>query len=262
MCATPFLSCPPAAARPSGRLSTLKCRRIPDLTKDPEFIHRAAAAFSGLCSAVAVPMLRDGQPIGSIAVGRAETGLSPSKQIDLLTTFADQAVIAIENVRLFEEVQARTAELARSVGELEALGEVSQAVNSTLDLDTVLRDDRGQGGAAVGHRCGRHLCVQQVTRQQFRLRATFGMSDELIAAISDQTIGLNDLRDWRGRTAPRARPDSRSRRRHTLSRSEDRARCRLSQRSGRAAAQAEQDRRRAGRQAPVSREHSTNDSVS
>ena len=60
------------------------------------------------------------------------------KQIELVTTFADQAVIAIENVRLFEEVQARTRELTQSVDELRALGDVSQAVNSTLDLQTVL----------------------------------------------------------------------------------------------------------------------------
>ena len=60
------------------------------------------------------------------------------KQIELGTTFADQAVIAIENVRLFDEVQARTRELAHSVEELRALGEVTQAVNSTLDLQTVL----------------------------------------------------------------------------------------------------------------------------
>jgi GAF domain-containing protein len=56
----------------------------------------------------------------------------------LVTTFADQAVIAIENARLFDEVQTRTTELARSVEELRALSEVSQAVNSTLDLQTVL----------------------------------------------------------------------------------------------------------------------------
>ena len=59
-------------------------------------------------------------------------------QIKLLETFAAQAVIAIENVRLFSELQERTHQLARSVGELKALGEVGQAVSSTLVLETVL----------------------------------------------------------------------------------------------------------------------------
>src|SRR5262249_7390964 len=60
-------------------------------------------------------------------------------QIALLKTFADQAVIAVENVRLFKELQTRTEALTRSVGELQALGEVGQAISSTLDLQTVLR---------------------------------------------------------------------------------------------------------------------------
>ena len=69
---------------------------------------------------------------------RTEVRPFSEKQIELLETFADQAVIAIENVRLFQELDARTSELARSVGELKALGEVGQAVSSTLDLETVL----------------------------------------------------------------------------------------------------------------------------
>ncbi len=112
--------------------------QIPDVQADPSFALSATATLAGYRSAVGVPMLRDGLPIGSIAVARSQVGLLPERQVDLLRTFADQAVIAIENVRLFQELETRTQELTRSVGELRALGEVSQAVSSTLDLDTVL----------------------------------------------------------------------------------------------------------------------------
>src|SRR5262245_42932800 len=85
---------------------------------------------------LATPLLREGTPIGAIVIRRTEVHPFSDKQIALLKTFADQAVIAIENVRLFQELEARTRELARSVGELKALGEVGQAVSSTLDLQT------------------------------------------------------------------------------------------------------------------------------
>jgi GAF domain-containing protein len=80
------------------------------------------------------------------------------KQIELVTTFADQAVIAIENVRLFEEVQARTNELAQSVGELRALGEVTQAVNSTVNRAD---DNRREGDPTFQHRSRCDLCVRR-----------------------------------------------------------------------------------------------------
>ena len=84
--------------------------------------------------------MREGQPDRRHRRRPARTRASfPTKQVALLQTFADQAVIAIENVRLFKELEARTTELTRSVGELKALGEVGQAVSSTLDLETVLR---------------------------------------------------------------------------------------------------------------------------
>src|SRR5215471_11654065 len=87
---------------------------------------------------LAVPMLRDSRPIGAIIVGRAKPGPFSANQIGLLRTFADQAVIAIENVRLFKELEARTQDLTRSVGELRALSEVGQTISWTLDLETVL----------------------------------------------------------------------------------------------------------------------------
>ncbi|MBA3331606.1 MAG: response regulator [Actinobacteria bacterium] len=92
----------------------------------------------GQRSQVVTPLLRGGVPIGILAVHRYEVRRFTDRQIDLLETFADQAVIAIENTRMFQGLQTRTQELARSVQELEALGEVGQAVSSTLDLQQML----------------------------------------------------------------------------------------------------------------------------
>ena len=96
------------------------------------------ATAYGWRSALAAPMLRTGQVIGTVMVTRREAGAFTEREIELIQTFADQAVIAIENLRLFNELRARTAELTQSVEQLTALGEVSRAVSSTLDLDTVL----------------------------------------------------------------------------------------------------------------------------
>ena len=82
--------------------------------------------------------MREDAPIGVIVIRRQEVRPFTEKQIALLKTFADQAVIAIENVRLFQELEARTRELVESVEELKALGEVGQTVSSSLDLETVL----------------------------------------------------------------------------------------------------------------------------
>jgi two-component system, NtrC family, sensor kinase len=98
--------------------------QIPDVNADPDYALRAMAAAGGYRSAAAVPILRDGLPIGSIAVTRAQAGLLPDRQIDLLKTFADQAVIAIENVRLFNETkQALEQQTATS----EILGVINQS---------------------------------------------------------------------------------------------------------------------------------------
>jgi signal transduction histidine kinase len=112
---------------------------VDDLSEAADFpLGRQIAIRFGVRTILAVPLLREAVPIGVILIRRTEIRPFSNKQIALLQTFADQAVIAIENVRLFKELQARTAELTRSVDELTALGEVSQALSSTLDLETVL----------------------------------------------------------------------------------------------------------------------------
>jgi signal transduction histidine kinase len=119
-------------------IQTRSVTEIPDLLDEGTYAFKAVWESSGLRSLLAIPMLRDGTPIGTIGVGRVEPGRFPQSQIDLLQTFADQAVIALENARLFKELQSRTEQLTRSVDQLTALGEVGRAVSSTLDLETVL----------------------------------------------------------------------------------------------------------------------------
>jgi signal transduction histidine kinase len=149
------------------------------------------AKIAGARTLLIVPMLKEAELIGVIAIYRQEVRAFNDKQIALLTTFADQAVIAIENVRLFEEVQARTRELAQSVHELQALGDVIQAVNSTLDLQTVLSTIVAKAVQLSGTDAGVIYVLEQA-QQLFRLRATFGFSEDLTAAVEDQHLGASD----------------------------------------------------------------------
>jgi two-component system, NtrC family, sensor kinase len=91
---------------------------VPDFTKDKASTVRTFQRALGFKAMLIVPMMREGQSIGIFALCRDQVGAFSQRQIDLVQTFADQAVIAIENVRLFDEVQARTKELAASLDEL------------------------------------------------------------------------------------------------------------------------------------------------
>jgi len=113
------------------------------------------------------------------------------KQIELVTTFADQAVIAIENARLLSELRQRTDELGRSVDELRALGEVSQTVNSTLDLETVLSTIVAKAVQLSGTEAGA-IYVFDDRQRELHLRATYGMDQELIDTLARQHIGIDE----------------------------------------------------------------------
>jgi signal transduction histidine kinase len=136
-------------------------------------------------------MLKEDELLGAMGIYRQEVRPFTDKQIELVQNFAAQAVIAIENVRLLNELRARTDDLARSVGELQALGDVSQAVNSTLDLETVLTTIVGRAVQLSRTDAGA-IYVFDETRQEFKLRATYGMSEDMIVAITDRRIGTGD----------------------------------------------------------------------
>jgi GAF domain-containing protein len=163
---------------------------IPDVFADPEYDY-GALKLGGYRAVLGVPLLREGSCVGVMAISRMVPQPFTAKQIELVTTFADQAVIAIENVRLFDEVQARTRELSQSVGELRALGEVSQAINSTLDVETVLTTIVAKAVQLSGTEAGTIYTFDE-SRQEFRLRATHGMNEEMISAIRDRRIGVGE----------------------------------------------------------------------
>jgi two-component system, NtrC family, sensor kinase len=112
---------------------------IPDCLADPEYTSREYALVGKHRSMLGVPLLRDGTPVGVISLLRTTVKPYTDKQIELVTTFADQAVIAIENVRLFDEVQARTRDLSESLQQQTATADVLKVLSrSTFDLQTVL----------------------------------------------------------------------------------------------------------------------------
>jgi signal transduction histidine kinase/HAMP domain-containing protein len=167
---------------------------ISDILAEPDTEFHAAKEYAirfGYRSLLVVPMIREETVIGAINIRRKEMRPFTSKEIDLLKTFADQAVIAIENVRLFQALQQRTQELAHSVEQLRSLAEVSQAVNSSLDVQQVLETivaravqlSRSDSGAIYEH---------DEAKAELYLRATHGLQRDLADAVVAQTLPLGE----------------------------------------------------------------------
>ena len=183
-----------AAARAALERRTI---HIPDVRADPEHAY-GAKDVEALRTILGVPILKGDDLLGVLIVYHLEVRPFTDRQIALLETFADQAAIAIENVQLLDELRERTDELGRSVDELRALGEVSQAVNSTLDLETVLSTIVAKAVQLSGTDAGA-IYVFDDGQREFHLRATYGMDQELIDVLTDQHIGLGDPNIGAGR---------------------------------------------------------------
>src|SRR4029077_7956213 len=109
----------PGRGTASGRaVAERKTIHIPDVLADPEYDYRyrtEGQKVGGFRTLLGVPLMREGAAIGALVLGRSAPRPFTPQQIELVETFADQAVIAIENVRLFEEVRQRTRELSESL---------------------------------------------------------------------------------------------------------------------------------------------------
>ncbi len=164
---------------------------VPDILEDPEYTWSEAQAKGRFRTMLGVPLLRGGAVIGVINLARNIVRPFTDKEIELVTTFADQAVIAIENVRLFDEVQVRTRDLTRSVAELRALGEVSQGRQL---------HPRAAGGAAsiaahavaLAEADAGVFCAYDEAAQVFRYQAIHGLDPEVVEALTRRPIRLGE----------------------------------------------------------------------
>ncbi len=194
----------PSRALGSGRAILERAvAHIPDVEADPEYQHQALSRTIGHRSSLSVPMLRESAPIGVIWVARAEPGPFSDSEIELLKTFADQAVIAVENVRLFKALQARTGELTQSVEQLTALGEVSRAVSSTLDVETVLDTIVSRASQLAGG-AGCSIFEYDAAAEQFELRAAHNDDTAFVEAL--RAVPLRKGEGLMGRAAEMREP--------------------------------------------------------
>jgi GAF domain-containing protein len=175
------------------RLAALERRmvHVGDLLSDPAFSPwpRELYEKENVRTVLSVPMLREDKLIGVITTWRREVRPFSDKQVALVKTFADQAVIAIENVRLFQEIQERTRELQLSLEEVRALSEVSRAVSSSLDLRQVLDAVAGYAvNLSKSDGCG--IFEFNPTRQAFDVVASHNLSSAFLGAVHKATIDL------------------------------------------------------------------------
>jgi PAS domain S-box-containing protein len=182
-----------------GRVATTGAVvNIADVEQDPDYAYPGVLDHLSFRSVIGAPLLRDGRVEGVISLTRPQAEPFSPRQVELLATFADQAVIALENARLFGAVQARTGELAQSVAELQALEEVLRAVNSSLDLQTVLSTIIGRAVPLAQADEGTIYEFDAVD-EVFVPRAAFGMSDERVVQLRERRIRMGET--YLGRSA-------------------------------------------------------------
>ena len=155
---------PPTRGISSGRaILERRIVHIHDVRDDPEYTAAPIqSATLGYRTVLAVPLLRDGEPIGALVMWRREVRPFSQKQIDLMTTFADQAVIAIENVRLFTELEVKNRDLTEALEQQTATGEILRVISSSpTDVQPVFDAIARQLAPAVSCRHVRRLPLRR-----------------------------------------------------------------------------------------------------
>src|SRR6185437_3270795 len=145
----------------------------------------------GIRSTLAIPLLRDGIAVGAFVVNSLEPGGFTDSQVSLVQTFAEQAVIAITSVANFRALRERTSELTRSVSELQALEEVLRAVNSSLELETVLSTIISRA-VQLSNADEGTIYEFDDEAQVFVPKSAYGMSEARVAVLRDRRIRIGE----------------------------------------------------------------------
>jgi signal transduction histidine kinase/CheY-like chemotaxis protein len=180
-----------------------RATQITDVLADPDYGQAEAQRVAGFRTIMGVPMLLDGDVVGVLSVWRTQVDPFSERAVEVLTTFAAQAALAVRTVDLVRTLESRTDELGRKVNQLEALGAVGQAVSSSLNLTEVLNTIITQAVQLSGSDGGSIYEFDEAARE-FRVETVWGTSPEAFDALRRARIGLDDT--FIGKAATLGRP--------------------------------------------------------
>src|SRR6201986_1659888 len=180
-----------------------RATQITDVLADPDYGQAEAQRVAGFRTIMGVPMLLDGEVVGVLSVWRTQVDPFSDRAVEVLTTFAAQASLAVRTVDLVRTLESRTDELGRKVNQLEALGAVGQAVSSSLNLTEVLNAIITQAVQLSGSDGGSIYEFDEDARE-FRVETVCGTSPEAFDALRRARIGLDGT--FLGKAAMLGRP--------------------------------------------------------
>ena len=168
-----------------------RATQITDVLADPDYGRTDAQRVAGFRTIMGVPMLLDGEVVGVLSVWRTQVDPFSDRAVEVLTTFAAQAALAVRTVDLVRALGSRTDELGRKVNQLEALGAVGEAVSSSLNLTEVLNTIVTQAVLLSGTYGGSIYEFDEDARE-FRVQTVCGTSPAVFDALRRTRIGLDD----------------------------------------------------------------------
>jgi signal transduction histidine kinase/ActR/RegA family two-component response regulator len=177
--------------------------QIADVTVDPEYGRLDLQRVAGFRTTMATPLIVDDEVVGAMSLWRNDVSPFDEREMAILTAFAGQAAMAINGVKLVQELQARRAELARKLDQLEALREVGEAVSSTLDLDEVLATIATHAVELSGTDGGSIMEYDEPERR-FLVRSVYRTPAAVVERLQDVRIDIDAT--LVGRAAKERRP--------------------------------------------------------